>query len=491
MNDTNRFDGRSLALLTDLYELTMACGYWKTRMTDVEAVFALTFRENPFDGGFTIACGLGSAIEYLGNFRFETDDLDYLATLTGSDGDPLFPDEFLRYLGDMELSCDIDAIPEGTVIFPHEPVLRVSGPIIHCQILESALLNLINFQTLIATKAARVVLAARGDRVIEFGLRRAQGINGGLAATRASYIGGCESTSNVLAGKLLGIPVSGTQAHSWIMAFESEKKAFEAWADAMPNNAIFLVDTYDSLDGVRNATVVGKRLRERGYDLAGIRLDSGDLAWLSIEARKILDEEGFPNAEIAASNEFDEHIIASLKEQGARITIWGIGTRLVTAYDQPALGGVYKLTAVRRQGAEWQPRLKLSEQAVKVSNPGVLQVRRYHAEGQATADMIWDEMHAPEGDVIIVDPLDHTRTKTIPESTPHEDLLVPVFRKGSLVYESPTLAETRAHARRELESFHGGIKRFVNPHRYPVGLERRLASLKTKLVVEARHGKRG
>lgn len=491
MNDTNRFDGRSLALLTDLYELTMACAYWKTRMTDVEAAFALTFRENPFNGGFSIVCGLGSAIEYLEKFRFETDDLDYLATLQGGDDKPLFPEEFLRYLGDLRLTCDIDAIPEGTVVFPHEPVLRVTGPIIQCQILESALLNLINFQTLVATKAARVILAAKGDQVIEFGLRRAQGINGSLAATRAAYVGGCDGTSNVLAGKLLGIPVSGTQAHSWVMAFETEIDAFNAWCDAMPGNAIFVVDTYDSLRGVRHAVAAGKRLRERGYDLAGIRLDSGDLAWLSIEARKILDDAGFTNTVIAASNEFDEHIIASLKEQGAKISLWGVGTRLVTAFDQPALGGVYKLTAIRHPGEPWRPTLKLSEQAVKISNPGLLQVRRFSEKDEAVADMIWNEMHPPEGDAIIVDPLDHTRTKALASSLPHQDLLEPVYRKGELVCSCPTLDESRERAQRELAAFHPGIKRFVNPHRYPVGLERKLAALKTKLIVDARHGKAG
>ena len=288
----------SLALLTDLYQLTMACAYWKSGTADKEAAFHLTFREAPFQGGFTIASGLEPAIEWLKAFQFSDPDLAYLATIPGPDKQPLFGKDFLDYLRKFKFSCDVDAVPEGTVVFPHEPLLRVQGPLLQAQLLETPLLNFLNFQSLIATKAARICLAARGEPVIEFGLRRAQGIDGGLTASRAAYVGGCAGTSNVLAGKTFGIPVSGTHAHSWVMSFDNEKQAFEEYAQALPNNCIFLVDTYDSLEGVRHAVEVGKELRQRGSELVGIRLDSGDLAFLSIEARKILDKSGFSNAAI-------------------------------------------------------------------------------------------------------------------------------------------------------------------------------------------------
>src|SRR3954469_13128794 len=320
----------SLGLLTDLYQLTMAYGYWKLGRSDLETAFHLIFRNNPFDGGFSVACGLASAVEYLTGFHFESDDLTYLATLKGNDEKPLFDPAFLDFLSTLKLACDIDAIPEGTAVFPQEPLVRVTGPILHCQLLETPLLNLINFQTLVATKAARVCIAAAGDPVLEFGARRAQGIDGAVTASRAAYVGGCAGTSNVLAGKLFGIPVGGTHAHSWVMSFDDELTAFESYARAMPNNCVFLVDTYNSLQGVRHAVKIGKKLRSHGHEMIGIRLDSGDLAYLSIEARKILDANGFQNAKILASNDLDEHLITSLKNQDAKINVWGVGTRLAT-----------------------------------------------------------------------------------------------------------------------------------------------------------------
>src|SRR5436309_10028206 len=274
----------SLALLTDLYQLTMACAYWKSGRAGQEAAFYLSFRQPPFQGGFAIACGLAAAIEYIQQFRFEESDLAYLATIRGRDKQPLFDAPFLEYLSRLRLTCDLDAMAEGTVVFPHEPLLRVQGPILQAQIIETALLNFLNFQSLIATKAARICLATRGEPVIEFGLRRAQGIDGGLTASRAAYAGGCAGTSNVLAGKMCGIPVAGTHAHSWVMSFDSELKAFAAYARALPNNCVFLVDTYNSLKGVRHAIEIGRQLREQGQEMAGIRLDSGDLAFLSIQA---------------------------------------------------------------------------------------------------------------------------------------------------------------------------------------------------------------
>lgn len=476
----------SLALLTDLYQLTMAHAHWQAGTADKEAVFYLSYRRNPFAGGFSVACGLSRALDFLSHLRFQDEDIAHLSGLEGNDGNALFEPAFLDYLGQMAFSCDVDAMPEGTLVFPHEPVVRVRGPIVQCQIVESPLLNLVNFETLIATKAARVCLAARGEPVLEFGLRRAQGIDGALAASRAAYVGGCAATSNVLAGRLFGIPVKGTHAHSWVMSFDDEQEAFMAYARAMPNNCVFLVDTYDTLEGVHRAVEAGRWLRETGHELLGIRLDSGDLAYLSVEARRILDEAGFPDATIVASNELDEHIIASLKSQGARIGVWGVGTRLVTGHEQSAMGGVYKLAAVRQPGGDWEYKMKLSEQAEKVSNPGIQQVRRFRQDGEFLADMIYDEQAGAPEEAHMVDPMDLTRRKLIPRDTPWTDLLVPVVRDGKAVYDPPSIAETREHVLTQLAGFHDGVKRFVNPHRYPVGLEAGLSDLKTRLMLEIR-----
>ena len=476
----------ALALATDLYELTMAQAYVASGTAEREAVFHLFFRTNPFEGGFAIACGIARALEYLEDYRFAREDLDYLAGLEGNDGRPLFDAAFLRQLGSLRLACDVDAVPEGTVVFPYEPLLRVTGPILHAQLVETALLTLVNFETLIATKAARVVLAAKGDPIVDFGLRRAQGLDGGLSASRAAYVGGTVATSNVLAGRLFGLPVRGTHAHSWVMAFESEIESFDAYARAQPNNCIFLVDTYDSIEGVRNAIEAGRRLRERGHEMVGIRLDSGDLAYLSIEARRMLDEAGFPSAQIVASNDLDEHTIASLKEQGARIDMWGVGTRLVTGGEQAALGGVYKLGAVREPGGQWRHTVKLSEQAAKTSNPGIQQVRRFSGPGGFLADMIYDEASGAPSEPVIVDPLDPTRRKRVPPGTPAEDLLKPLMRAGRAVAAPPPIEEARARVREQLDRLHPGIKRFVHPHQYPVGLSRELHDLKTRLILEQR-----
>ena len=476
----------SLALLTDLYELTMAYGYWKAGLCDREAAFHLTYRENPFGGGYAVACGLEPAVEFLQRFRFEPDDLDYLAALRGEDDGPLFEGAFLDFLGRLRLACDIDAVPEGTVVFAHEPLVRVTGPIIQSQVIESALLNFINFQTLIATKAARIVEAAEGHPVLEFGLRRAQGIDGALSAARAAYVGGCAATSNVLAGRLYGIPVKGTHAHSWVMCFDDELAAFETYARALPNNCVFLVDTYDTLSGVRHAIEVAGRLRRQGRRLSGVRLDSGDLAYLSIEARKLLDAAGLADVPIIASSELDESIITSLKEQGAKIAVWGVGTRLVTGHGEAALGGVYKLTAVRRPGGPWEDRVKLSEQQLKTSTPGVLQVRRFHDHGEFIGDAIYDVNHTPTGSSTIVDPADATRRKTFHAGTESSELLVPVFRGGRQVYELPPLEAIRRRVAGQLAALHPGVKRLVNPHRYPVGLEIGLYQRKTALILKQR-----
>ena len=477
----------SLSLLTDLYELTMAYAYWKAGIADREAVFGLSFREHPFRGGYTIAAGLASVVDWVEGLGFTEDDLSYLAGLQGNDQKPLFDEGFLDYLRKLEFSCDIDAVPEGTVVFPHQPLVRVMGPILQCQILETAVLNLVNFQSLIATKAARVCNAAAGQPVVEFGLRRAQGIDGGLTASRAAYVGGCAATSNVLAGKLFGIPVKGTLAHSWVMCFDSEPESFQVYAEAMPNNCVFLVDTYDSLEGVRRAVDVGRWLAEHGHRMIGIRLDSGDLAYLSIEARRMLDEAGFEDATIVVSNNLDENLISSLKQQGATIGVWGVGTQLATAFDEPALGGVYKLTAVRDDPVSaWKYKIKLSEQVSKASIPGVLQVRRYRKGSEYIADVIYDEQMGLPHDVVALDPTDATRQKRVPADCEGSDLLVPVFRSGRRVMEMPSLEESRRRTAGQLERFHATIKRLVNPHEYPAGVAENLSRLRRDLILELR-----
>lgn len=477
---------QSLALLTDFYQMTMIYGYWKAGLDRKEAVFQLFFRKTPFKGGFTVAAGLESVIHFLEKFKYDTSDLDYLAHINGPDGNPYFDEAFLNYLAKLRFTGNIDAVPEGSVVFPYEPLVRVQGPLIECQLLESPLLNLVNFPTLIATKSARICLAAKGDSVIEFGLRRAQGIDGSLTASRAAYIGGCDSTSNLLAGKLFGIPVKGTHAHSWVMVFEDELEAFQIYAENLPNNCVFLVDTYNSIEGVKKAIQVGQWLKQQGKKLLGIRLDSGDLADLSIRCRALLDQAGFQDASIVASNELDETIISELKRQGAQINVWGVGTNLVTARDQPALDGVYKLSAIRDPGKEWKYKLKLSEQMLKVSNPGILQVKRFFSEQENVADVIYDINMPWEGDCLSVDPLDPTHVRTIKKGVLSRDLLEPIFRQGKCIYQRPSLHEIRQYTQQELSRFPIGIKRFLNPHTYGVGMEKRLYDLKIDLIKQIR-----
>lgn len=474
-------------MLTDLYQITMAYAYWKAGITDTEACFHAYFRENPFRGGYAIAAGLEQAVAYLGALRFTEEDVAYLAGLTGRGGTPLFSEGFLEWLSGVRFTGSVAAVPEGTVVFPGEPLLRVIGPIAECQLVETTLLNIVNFQTLVATKAARVCSAAAGDPVLEFGLRRAQGPDGGVSAARAAYIGGCAGTSNVLAGQLHDVPVGGTHAHSLVMVFDSEIEAFMAYAEAMPNNAVLLVDTYDTIEGVRNAITAGRRLREMGSDLIGIRIDSGDLAWLSRRAREMLDAAGFPDAKVYASNELDEYTIESLKEQGAAVDVWGVGTKLVTAHDQPSLGGVYKLSAVRKPGGEWQPRVKVSEQASKVTTPGLLRVRRYSDEtGRFVGDMVYDDLVPPGDECVMVDPADATRRTSYCGMNSAEELLVPVFEAGRLVYDVPPIAESRARTAEQLGHLDPSHRRFLNPHVHKVGVELGLFERKTTLILEAR-----
>ncbi|WP_207430289.1 nicotinate phosphoribosyltransferase [Sabulibacter ruber] len=485
MNITQRYQ-LSLALLTDMYQLTMAQGYWKKGMEEQEAVFHLYFRKNPFQGGYTIAAGLADAIDLLQHLKFTEQDLSYLRSIKSSTGQQLFEDGFLDHLRQLQFSCDVDAIEEGTVVFPNEPLLRIKGPILQCQLLETPLLTILNFQTLIATKAARIVDAAQGDRVIEFGMRRAQGPDGALSAARAAFIGGVGATSNMLAGQLFNIPVKGTHAHSWVMSFDEEQEAFAAYADVFPDDSVFLVDTYNTLDGIKKAIEVARQLREKGSELKGIRLDSGDLAYLSIEGRRMLDEADFPDVSILASNDLDENLIQSLKLQGARIDTWGIGTKLVTAYDQPALGGVYKLAALRQKNGDWDYKLKLSEQLIKVSTPGILQVRRFYRNDSLVGDMIYSEPLQVNASATMVHPNDPTQRKSFAKDCNHQDLLVPVFRDGKQVYTSPELSAIQERTKQQLSLLHETYRRFLNPHIYKVGLEEQLHEKKFKLILQLR-----
>lgn len=476
------------ALYTDLYQLTMAQGYWASGKLDDQASFTMSFRDYPFQGGYAVACGMEQLAQILEGYRFSEGDIAYLRSIDAPDGRPMFDDAFLGYLSDMGLAVDVEAVPEGTVVFPYEPIVRVDGPILQCQLLETALLNCVNFQTLIATKAARICRAAGGAPVAEFGLRRAQG-TGGMWASRAAYVGGCASTSNVLAGKLYGIPVSGTHSHSWVMSFPTELEAFREYAQAFPSNCTLLVDTYDVEEGVRNAIIVGHEMRERGERLSAIRIDSGDLAWLARKARTMLDEAGLADVSIVLSNDLDERTVESIRDEGAPVDAWGIGTRLATGYDQPTLGGVYKLAAVKPAGQDaWQDRLKISESAAKLTTPGVLNVRRYVDEdGCVAGDMVFDVNAGVDGSEVIVDPMDALRQKQLAGRS-FSVLMEPFFRGGQRVCDE-SFTDARAaqvRARDQLGMLDETQLRMLNPHTYPVGLERGLHERRQRLVARLR-----
>ncbi|MGI6536465.1 MAG: nicotinate phosphoribosyltransferase [Eggerthellaceae bacterium] len=471
-------------LLTDLYQLTMAQGYWACGKVDERACFHMTFRESPFKGGFAVACGMDQLAELIEDFSFTDEDIEYLASIPAPAGGKMFDPGFLEYLRTMKLDLDIDAVHEGTIVFPQDPVVRVMGPILQCQIIETPLLNIVNFETLIATKAARVCLAAESP-VAEFGLRRAQGPAGGLYASRAAVIGGCSSTSNVLAGQRFGIPVSGTHAHAWVMSFDDELTAFREYARIMPNNCVLLVDTYDVEKGIDNAITVGLEMKERGQHLMGIRIDSGDLAWLAKMARRKLDDAGLTDTGIVLSNDLDENTIRSIRQQGAQVMSWGVGTKLATAYDQPTLGGVYKLSAVKDKGSDtWRDCLKITAQSVKLTTPGVLDIRRYfHGNGKIAGDMVYDVNTGINADEIIVDPADSLRRKNLGGKR-FETLLKPLAKHGQVCLE-PEYRDTMAAQQRTkdgLETLDESQKRILNPHTYPVGLERNLYERRAALV---------
>ncbi len=477
-------DNQNLTLLTDLYELTMMQGYFKHKDRNETVIFDAFYRNNPCGGGYSIAAGLEQLIAYIKELHFSPEDIRYLDSLH------LFEKDFLDYLADFHFSGDIYAIPEGTVIFPREPLVKVIAPIMEAQLVETAILNIINHQSLIATKAARVCYAARGDGIMEFGLRRAQGPDAGIYGARAAVIGGCIGTSNVLCGQLFDVPVKGTHAHSWIMSFPDEYTAFKTYADLYPCACILLVDTYDTLkSGVPNAIRVFREMRKAGIPLTfyGIRLDSGDLAYLSKKARAMLDEAGFPDAVISASNDLDEYLIESLKAQGAAITSWGVGTNLITSKDNPAFGGVYKLAAVMGQDGEFIPKIKLSENTEKVTNPGNKTIYRVYEKdsGKIKADLIClvGETFNEEDPLLLFDPLEPWKKTRLPGGSYNlRELLVPVFRKGKCCYESPKVMAIRDYCQKELSTLWDETKRFVNPHPIYVDLSQKLYDIKIALL---------
>ena len=473
----------NLTLLTDLYEMTMMQGYFKSANHDV-AVFDAFYRKNPCDGGYAICAGLDQVIDYIKNLHFSAEDISYLRGLH------IFDEDFLSYLENFRFSGDIYAIPEGTLIFPREPLIKVIAPIMEAQLVETAILNIINHQSLIATKAARVCYAAGSDGVMEFGLRRAQGPDSGTYGARAAVIGGCKGTSNVLAGQLFDVPVLGTHAHSWIMSFPDEYTAFKTYANLYPSACILLVDTYDTLkSGVPHAIRVFREMREAGIPLTyyGVRIDSGDLAYLSKQIRKMLDDAGFPDAVISASNDLDEYLIESLKLQGAEITSWGVGTNLITAKDNPAFGGVYKMAAIKKEDGNFVPKIKISENSEKITNPGNKTIYRIYdkATGKIRADLIClaDETFDEACDMNLFDPNEPWKKTRIAGGTyTLRELLVPVFENGKCVYDSPKVMDIQAACTKEKDTIWDETKRFVNPSRIYVVLSDKLYRLKHDLL---------
>ena len=477
-------DRQNLTLLTDLYELTMMQGYFRNKTANETVIFDLFYRSNPCGNGYSIMAGLEQTIKYIKELHFTRNDIEYLRSLN------MFDESFLDYLGDFKFTGDIYAIPEGTVIFPREPLVKVIAPIMEAQLVETALLNIINHQSLIATKAARVCYAAKGDGILEFGLRRAQGPDAGIYGARSAMIGGCVGTSNVLAGELFDVPVRGTHAHSWVMSFPDEYTAFKTYAEMYPQACILLADTYDTLkSGVPNAIRVFQEMKDAGIELKnyGIRLDSGDLAYISKKARKMLDAAGFPDAIISASNDLDEYLIESLKAQGAAITSWGVGTNLITAKDNPAFRGVYKLAAIQDENGNFVPKIKLSENSEKVTNPGNKKIYRIYDKetGKIKADLICmeDEVFTEDQTMKLFSPTETwKKTYLEPGTFTLRELMVPVFIKGECVYESPKVMDIRAYCQQEQATLWEETKRFVNPHKVYVDLSRKLYDTKIALL---------
>ena len=478
---------RDLTLMTDLYELTMMQGYFKTG-NNSKVVFDAFYRVNPFDGGYAIACGLDQIIDYIKKLSFSYEDIEYLRSLN------MFDEDFLTYLASYHFGGDIYAVPEGSVVFPGEPLIKVVAPIMEAQLLESAILNFLNHQSLIATKASRVCYVAEGDAVMEFGLRRAQGPDAGILGARAAVIGGCVGTSNVLSGKLFGVPPLGTHAHSWVMSFPDEYTAFKTYAELYPDACTLLVDTYDTLgSGIPNAIRVFDEMKKEGKPLKkyGIRLDSGDLAYMSKKARKMLDDAGYPDAVISASSDLDEYLISSLKQQGAEITSWGVGTNLITSKDCPSFGGVYKLVAMQdKTTGKFIPKIKVSENPEKITNPGNKKVYRIYSKetGKIIGDLICleDEVFTEDQDILLFDPI-NTWKKTLCKagSFTLRELLVKVFDKGICVYNSPQVMDIRDYCKKEQETLWDETRRLVNPSKVYVDLSKNLYDMKKNLLDEA------
>ncbi len=478
----------NLTLLTDLYELTMMQGYYKNHEKNKTVVFDGFYRTNPFGSGFAVFCGLEQVVDYIKNLSFSTEDIKYLRSLN------LFDDDFLEYLKNFKFTGDIYALEEGSVMFPREPMIKIIAPVMEAQLIETAVLNLLNHQSLIATKAARVCYAAKGDGVMEFGLRRAQGPDAGIYGARAAVIGGCIGTSNVLAGQMFDIPVMGTHAHSWIMSFDDEYSAFKAYAKMYPKSCILLVDTYDTLkSGIPNAIKVFNEMKAEGKELHnyGIRLDSGDLAYLSKKARKILDDAGFKTAVIAASNDLDENLIASLKLQNAKISSWGVGTNMITAKDCPSFGGVYKLAAIENENGEFEPKIKLSENTDKITNPGNKKIVRFYdkSTGKIRADLIClaDEEYNGDCDVTVFDSKEPwKKTTLIKGEYTVKEMLVPVFKKGKCVYTGKKTMEIRDYAISEMNTLWEETRRLVNPNKVYVDLSQKLYDMKIDILRKTR-----
>lgn len=481
----NNFGERNLTLLTDLYQLTMMQGYFLQGRKET-AIFNVFYRKNPENGGYVIFAGLESVIEYVENLHFSDSDIAYLRSLG------IFKEEFLSFLKDFRFDGDIECVPEGTVIFPNEPFIKVKAPLVTAQYVETAILNLVNFQSLIATKTSRICYAANGDKVADFGLRRAQGPDAGILGARAAIIGGASSTSNVLAGKMYGEDESGTMAHSWVMSFPNEYDAFMAYANTYDNNVIFLVDTYDIIKGTKTAIEVFNRLKDEGRlpQKYGVRIDSGDLAYYSKEIKRMFKESGFDNPIICASNDLDERLIMSLKQQGAEINSWGVGTKLITSFNEPALGGVYKLAAIIKDG-KMVPKIKISESEEKVTNPGDKTIYRLVDK---ESNMFLADIIALEGEIItntsdltIYDPYFPRKRKTLKAGTfKVENIMKKIFEKGECVYDIPELPEITKRCKVQLNSLWSEIRRFDNPHTYYVDLSDKLYDLKKELIANYR-----
>lgn len=477
-------DRQNLTLLTDLYELTMMQGYFKNKSQNDTVIFDMFYRTNPLESGYAITAGLEQVIQYIKELHFDREDIDYLASLS------IFEQDFLDYLKEFKFSGSIYAIPEGTIIFPREPLVKVIAPIMEAQLIETAILNIINHQSLIATKTSRVCYAARGDGIMEFGLRRAQGPDAGIYGARAAMIAGCIGTSNVLCGQLFDVPVKGTHAHSWIMSFQDEYTAFRKYADLYPSACLLLVDTYDTLKtGIPNAIRVFTEMREAGIPLTyyGIRLDSGDLAYLSKKARKMLDNAGFQDAVISASNDLDEYLIDSLKAQGATITSWGVGTSLITSKDWSAFGGVYKLAAKMNEDGEFVPKIKLSENSEKITNPGNKKIYRIYEKesGKIKADLVCleEETFDEKEPLMLFDPLEPwKKTKLKAGTYSLRELMLPIFIHGECVYESPKVMDIRNYCQQELATLWDETRRLVNPHNIYVDLSKKLYTIKSNLL---------